>query len=274
MLIWDSFFTDWARWPRPPIAFIAYAPCSRTPPRPPPIWDLSICCKAIWRPDGPEYESRWKVGIGDDRAFVQRRWKGEPLGGERILLYAEQGFGDTLQFVRYVPLVAARGGQVVLEVQPQLRRLLSGTDGASHVISRGEALPEFTWQCPLLSLPLAFGTELNTIPARVPYVHPDPAQVEAWQQRLQGNTRRIGLVWGGNPTMHRESLTFHSAGTACAADERGRHNLLLLTVGPGKRAGEAVAAGRALDRSGLGVEGFCRHGGDCRQSRPGDFRRH
>ncbi|HME00946.1 MAG TPA: tetratricopeptide repeat protein [Terriglobia bacterium] len=153
-----------------------------------------------------EYESRWKVGVGDDRRLVQRRWQGEPLGGERILLYAEQGFGDTLQFVRYVPLVAARGGQVVLEVQPQLRRLLSGTDGASHVMSRGETLPEFNWQCSLLSLPLAFGTELNSIPARVPYVYPDPAQVEAWRQRLQGNARRIGLAWGGNPTHHRDRL--------------------------------------------------------------------
>jgi hypothetical protein len=153
-----------------------------------------------------EYESRWKVGIGDDRSLVQRQWKGEPLGGERILLYAEQGFGDTLQFVRYVPLVAARGGQVVLEVQPQLRRLLSGTGGASQVMSRGETLPEFTWQCPLLSLPLAFGTELQTIPAHVPYVYPDSTQVAAWQQRLQGNTRRIGLVWSGNPTMDRDRL--------------------------------------------------------------------
>ena len=153
-----------------------------------------------------EYESRWKVGVGDDRSLVQRRWKGEPLGGERILLYAEQGLGDTLQFLRYVPLVAARGGQVVLEVQPQLRRLLAGTEGASHVMSRGETLPEFTWQCPLLSLPLAFGTELHTIPAKVPYVYPDPTQVEAWQQRLPGNTRRIGLVWGGNPTHARDRL--------------------------------------------------------------------
>ena len=153
-----------------------------------------------------EYESREKVGIGDDRRLVQRRWKGEAFGGERILLYAEQGLGDTLQFVRYVPLVAARGGQIVLEVQPELRRLLAGTDGASYVVSRGETLPEFTWQCPLVSLPLAFGTELNTIPAKVPYVCPDPPQVAAWQKRLQGNTRRIGLAWDGNPSMHRDRL--------------------------------------------------------------------
>jgi len=74
------------------------------------------------------------------------------------------------------------------------------------VISRGETLPEFNWQCPLLSLPLAFETEMNTIPAKVPYVHPDSTQVAAWQQRLQGNTRRIGLAWAGNPSMHRDRL--------------------------------------------------------------------
>jgi Flp pilus assembly protein TadD len=153
-----------------------------------------------------EYESRWKVGVGDERKLVQRRWKGEPLGGKRILIYAEQGLGDTLQFVRYVPLVAARGGEVVLEVQPQLHGLLSGTEGASQVISRGQALPEFTWQCPMLSLPLAFGTELSTIPAQVPYIHADPVKVEAWRKRLRGETRRVGLVWSGNPSHHRDRL--------------------------------------------------------------------
>ena len=153
-----------------------------------------------------EYESRWEVGIGDDRKLTQRRWKGEPLDGERILLFAEQGLGDTLQFVRYVPLVAARGGQVVLEVQPPLRGLLSGTDGAWQVLSRGDTLPDFTWQCPLLSLPLAFETGLNSIPAKVPYVRADPALVEAWQQRMLGNTRRIGLAWAGNPGHPRDRL--------------------------------------------------------------------
>ena len=153
-----------------------------------------------------EYESRWKVGVGDDRKFLQRRWKGEVLGGERILLYAEQGLGDTMQFVRYVPLVAARGGEVVLEVQPALHDLLARTDGASRVIRRGEALPEFSWQCPLMSLPLALGTELETIPARVPYIVPDAARVETWRRRLPGNTRRIVLAWAGNPSHPRDRL--------------------------------------------------------------------
>jgi tetratricopeptide (TPR) repeat protein len=153
-----------------------------------------------------EYESRWKVGVGDERKFLQRRWKGEPLGGDRILLYAEQGLGDTMQFVRYVPQVAERGGEVVLEVQPALHALLAGTYGVSRVIRRGETLPEFAWQCPLMSLPLALGTELETIPARVPYIVADAARVEAWRERLQKNTRRIGLAWAGNPGHPRDRL--------------------------------------------------------------------
>jgi tetratricopeptide (TPR) repeat protein len=153
-----------------------------------------------------EYESRWKVGVGDERKLLQRRWKGEDLGGERILLYAEQGLGDTMQFVRYVSLVAERGGEVVLEVQPALHDLLARTDGASRVLRRGETLPEFTWQCPLMSLPLALGTELETIPASVPYIVADAARVEAWRERLEKNTRRIGLAWAGNPGHPRDRL--------------------------------------------------------------------
>ena len=148
-----------------------------------------------------EYESRWRTGAGlrTGRTFPQPQWKGEPLEGARILIYAEQGLGDTLQFVRYVPLIAARGGKVILEVQPRLKRLLSGFEGACQVVSRGESLPDFTWQCPMVSLPLAFATEMATIPAKTPYVHPIPALSEAWRQRLQGDTFRIGLAWAGSP---------------------------------------------------------------------------
>lgn len=150
-----------------------------------------------WR----EYEDRRGTPqfLRDRRKFSQPLWKGEPLEGSRILLHAEQGMGDTLQFVRYVPLVAARGGKVVLEVQPRLHRLLAQTPGAGEMICCGEALPEFDWHCPLLSLPSALATDLNSIPAKIPYLYPDPAQVEAWRQRLPGNSLRIGLVWAGSP---------------------------------------------------------------------------
>jgi len=148
-----------------------------------------------------EYEDRWSTSYGFRfrRTFPQPLWKGEPLEGSRILLHAEQGLGDTLQFVRYVPLVAARGGKVILEVQPRLHRLLAQTPGATEVICRGEVLPEFDWQCPLLSLPLALCTEFDTIPAQIPYLYPDPVQVEVWKQRLAGDSLRIGLAWSGSP---------------------------------------------------------------------------
>ncbi|MBV8889387.1 MAG: tetratricopeptide repeat protein [Alphaproteobacteria bacterium] len=134
--------------------------------------------------------------------FVQPEWRGEPLGGAAILLHAEQGFGDILHFVRYVPLVAARGGRVILEVPPELLCLLGGIEGAERVIACGEPLPDFAWHCSLLSLPLAFGTELSTIPARVPYIEtpaPSGRILPPAPDRL-----RVGLVWAGRPQHNRD----------------------------------------------------------------------
>jgi len=157
-------------------------------------------------PGWNEHEYRWRTPhfLRNRRPFPQPQWKGEPLNGSRILLHAEQGLGDTLQFVRYVPLVAGRGGDVVLEVQARLHRLLGSVQGAGKVISKGEALPEVDWQCPLLSLPLAFATDLQSIPARIPYVHPDPGLAELWRNRLARNTLRVGLVWAGSPSFAHE----------------------------------------------------------------------
>lgn len=153
-----------------------------------------------------EHEYRWSTQhfLRQRRTFRAPLWKGQPLEGARILLHAEQGLGDTLQFVRYAPLVAARGGKVVLEVQPRVHRLLAPPSGLAEVIRRGEALPPVDWQCPLMSLPLAFVTDLTSIPAAVPYVNPDPALVELWRRRLAGNSFRIGLAWGGSPTFAHE----------------------------------------------------------------------
>jgi tetratricopeptide (TPR) repeat protein len=150
-----------------------------------------------------EYEYRESVRRAR-RRFRQPQWKGEALEGARIFLHADQGLGDALQCVRYVPLVAARGGQVVLGVQTRLHRLLARTEGARQVTSEEETPPEFRWHCPLLSLPLAFATDLNTIPSKIPYVEPDPAHVERWEERLRGNSLRIGLAWGGNPNYPHE----------------------------------------------------------------------
>jgi tetratricopeptide (TPR) repeat protein len=153
-----------------------------------------------------EYEWRWRDAQldGSRREFVQPRWThGMPLAGRTILLYAEQGLGDTLQFCRYVPLVKALGATVVLEVQRELTGLLASLRGVDALVARGGPLPPFDLHCPLLSLPLEFRTEPASIPAEVPYLSADPTHIARWAGRLGVSQRtqrpRIGLVWSGNP---------------------------------------------------------------------------
>ena len=122
-------------------------------------------------------------------------WRGEAIGDRTILLHAEHGLGDTLQFCRYVPLMVCR---IILEVQAPLVRLLSRLPGVMQIVARGDKLPPFDLHCPLLSLPHAFGTTLDTIPAGMPYLSADPALAANWQERLLGlDGLRIGLVWAG-----------------------------------------------------------------------------
>ncbi|WP_241302993.1 tetratricopeptide repeat protein [Burkholderia stabilis] len=150
-----------------------------------------------------EYEWRWRDSQldGSRRDFAQPRWThGMPLDGQTILLYPEQGLGDTLQFCRYVPLVKALGARVVLEAPIELKALFATLDGVDVLVARGDPLPPFDLHCPLLSLPLEFRTDLASIPAGAPYLRADPARVEHWRTRLGATDRpRIGLVWAGNP---------------------------------------------------------------------------
>jgi tetratricopeptide (TPR) repeat protein len=151
----------------------------------------------------PEYE--WRERIEAAKAFSRRlphpRWSGEPsLLGKRIFLYAEQGLGDTIQFCRYASLVAARGGHVILEVQPALGELLANLDGVAELQVAGSPVPHADYQCPLMSLPGAFKTTLETIPCRVPYLHVNPKQLAGCLEMLGPRQRpRVGLVWSGNP---------------------------------------------------------------------------
>jgi len=151
------------------------------------------------------YESRWATAAlaPHRREFTRLLWLGqEPLAGKTILIYAEQGYGDTIQFVRYVPLVVARGARVILEVQPELARLISACKDI-EVIAHGEPLPAFDLQCPLMSLPLAFGTQLSTIPADIPYLVP-PSEDVAALAKVEGRARQpgrkpaVGLAWAGD----------------------------------------------------------------------------
>ncbi|MGR0188294.1 tetratricopeptide repeat protein [Azospirillum aestuarii] len=153
-----------------------------------------------WRRHDARAEPPW-------RRFVQPTWSGGDIAGRTILLYAEQGMGDTLQFVRYVPLVAERGARVILEVQQPLMSVLAGLPGVKRLIARGDPLPDFDLECPLMSLPRVFGTKLDDVPAAVPYLRPDPQRAAAWGERLAGGQGlRVGLVWAGNPRFPGDAL--------------------------------------------------------------------
>ncbi|KVK90380.1 tetratricopeptide repeat protein [Burkholderia cepacia] len=134
------------------------------------------------------------------RPFTQPVWHGdEPLDGKTILIHAEPGVDDTLQFCRYVPLVAARGARVVLEVQPSLRMLMGSLTGAAQVIARGEPLPAFDCHVPLPSLPHAFRTEADSIPHTAAYLHADPQRTRQWSALLGERRRlRVGLAWASD----------------------------------------------------------------------------
>jgi Tfp pilus assembly protein PilF len=148
-----------------------------------------------------KYEWRLKRAPWAARRFSQPQWDGfASLYDRTILLHAEDGFGDAIQFCRYVPMVAARGATVILEVGEPLQRLLGSLDGVARIVGTGEALPAFELHCPLASLPGAFGTTADTIPAATPYLHPDPAAIAGWQARLNAQAPpRIGVAWAGEP---------------------------------------------------------------------------
>ena len=150
-----------------------------------------------WR----DYEWRWRKADWADkrRNFTAPLWLGaEPIEGKTILLHAEQGLGDTIQFVRYVPLMARRGATVIVECQTELKNLLCDIPGAARLIARGEVLPAFDLHCPLLSLPLAFAG-LSSLSASVPYLRPQAERTAKWRDRLPANGRlRVGVCWAGS----------------------------------------------------------------------------
>jgi tetratricopeptide (TPR) repeat protein len=164
-----------------------------------------------WR----DYEWRWQQTSWAERRrnFAAPLWIGEEtLAGKTILLHAEQGFGDAMQFVRYAGRVARLGAAVWLEVDAPLKPLVSDIGGVTRVLARGEPLPGFDFHCPLMSLPLAFGTTLDTIPADVPYVRAPADRVACWRARLgEPRLKRVGIVWAGSATHknnHNRTIAF------------------------------------------------------------------
>ena len=153
-----------------------------------------------------EYEWRLRTSGADGVRDVHRPlWNGQPLPTATILLQAEQGLGDTLQFIRYAPLVKQCVARVFVECEPELVNLLKSMPGIDRLIPRGETLPEFDVHAPLLSLPGIFETELDTIPADVPYLWPAESLLRQWQQTLPGTGfLKVGVVWQGSPQHRRD----------------------------------------------------------------------
>jgi tetratricopeptide (TPR) repeat protein len=153
----------------------------------------------------PEYEWRRRARGLPEHPSGRPRWDGTPLEGKAILLRAEQGLGDTIQFVRYAPMVRERGGVVLLECQPPLRALLADAPGVDRVVAPGGPGPEFAVEAPLPSLPGILGTTGETIPARVPYLGADAGRVGRWRRELEDPAGfRVGIVWRGNPKHPRD----------------------------------------------------------------------
>jgi hypothetical protein len=128
--------------------------------------------------------------------FDQPRWDGKDLNGRTILLHAEGGLGDSIQFVRYAPLVARRGGRVVVRCQPPLVELFRSIEGIEQIVTPEMPLPRFDVHCPLMSLPFAFSTRLDSIPWSGPYLRAEPVEAERWQSRM-GEGFKVGLAWRG-----------------------------------------------------------------------------
>jgi tetratricopeptide (TPR) repeat protein len=163
-------------------------------------WNLSLLklLKGDFLRAWPDFEFQWQIFGAAPRHVDRPRWDGTSLEGRTILLHPEQGLGDTLQFIRYAPMVKERGGTVLFECQPPLVRLLEGVAGIDRLISRGAPLPHFDVQAPLMSLPGLFGTTLATIPAAIPYVSACPKLALQWRKELPPGFK-IGIAWQGNP---------------------------------------------------------------------------
>lgn len=165
---------------------------------------LSGNFQPAWR----EYEWRWRCkGFPAQWPnWPQPLWDGSNLGGRTILLWFEQGRGDGIQFARYAPLVAQRGGEVAVLCPPELKALFATLPGSPQLVLDGEKGPPFVTHAPLLSLPRIFDTRLDTIPANVPYLFADKDRAAVWKKRIAdnstGNAFRVGIVWSGNPKQH------------------------------------------------------------------------
>ena len=204
-------------------------------------WDhaLSLLQQGDYATGFPAYETRWGLARCPSRNIALPRWTGEPLEGRTIFLHDEQGFGDVLQWARFIPEVRKRGaGRIILECQPELLRLMALAPEVDALVQRGQAIPDADVYAPLLSLPGLFGTTLETLPRTVPYLRaPEPSLPVPSDDRL-----KMGLVWAGKPTPRDRSCPLQ---TLLPVLGDPRFSVLSLQAGP-----------PAADLKALGTQGL------------------
>lgn len=200
-----------------------------------------------------EYESRLYapevVQRFGRREFSKPLWDGSSAADKTVLVYAEQGFGDAVQFCRYLPRVQQRVGRVIFECRPELLRLMQGLAVTVECVARRDDFREptvaFDYQLPLLSLPRLFGTELTTIPAQTPYLNADPVLAQQWRGRIQGDGIKVGLVWAGSPT--HQSDRYRSMTLAQLAPLAQLSGITFVSLQKGAAAQQLATAAAAMN---------------------------
>ena len=165
-------------------------------------WNLALALLQVgeYGQGWEEFEWRWKKRgyTSKTKNFPQPEWDGASLSGRTILIHCEQGFGDAIQFARFLPLVAQQGGRVVVECPEPLKGLMEGVKGVCEVVTSGKKLPPFDCHLPLMSLPRLFGTRIDSIPRTVPYLYPPLEKLADWSSKFSdSSTFRVGIVWAG-----------------------------------------------------------------------------
>jgi Flp pilus assembly protein TadD len=194
-----------------------------------------------------EYEQRWKLPEAKKPSFAQPEWQGEDLDGKTILLHSEQGFGDSIQTLRYVPAMAARGGRVALRLERPLVRLAASLPGNLIITPTHARPPAFDVWCPLLGLPRILGTRADSIPAHVPYLGVRPTIAERWRRRFSDlDGLKVGLAWAGSPQhvndfrrsiqLDRLKPLFEVAGSSFVSLQVGPRAADLIALPPGTMA--------------------------------------
>ncbi len=209
-------------------------------------WDLALAwlMKGDLRQGFDEYEWRWQLLENKPQRFNKPAWSGAALDGRVILLHAEQGMGDSIQFARYALLVAAKGGRVILECQTPLVTLFEQLEGVEQVVARDDdPLPAFDVHAPLLSLPRIFKTDLDSIPAPGAYLTADAARGEKLAEMLDSTRLNVGIAWAGKPS-HRNDRN-RSAGIEPFIDLLGTPGAAFHSLQVGPRSTDLATTGCA-----------------------------